>query len=107
MGVKLDTKRRHMSKMDLFRTMKWLETQSREKLLSENVLEIHARAVKELEKDGQIIKITDNGLREAMKSLGLKCFTSKVSGVDEELLGRVKRIEKFLAKFFAEEWANL
>lgn len=110
MGTKLTQPRKHMSKMELFQLMKWLDQQDQAVLLTENMLEIRARAIKELSKGGPKLNITDHGVRSSMDSLGLKCCTSKISNTTEteqELLARIKLLEKFVSKYFAEEWANL
>ena len=106
--------RKQMSKLSIFYLMQWLQGQDQAKLAKETIVEIKIRASKELQ--SKVEKITDCSIRSAMRDLGLICATTKINPESIgfgacinpiEVLNRVKKIEKFLAKYFAEEWASL
>jgi hypothetical protein len=105
MGSPLTTTRKHMTKIAIFHLMTWLTKHNDNGFIAMNRTDIKLA----VEKDHPDLHITLCGVMKAMEDLGIKCPTTKIKEniAEHELLVRIKRIEKFIALNFPEEWANL
>jgi len=101
MGGKLTKRRVHMTRIQLFHLMQWLEEQANNNNLSGNATEITEQAVQKLGNH-----VSYYHVKSGLKELGI-IPKKREPKDDNELLTRIKRIEKFIALNFPEEWGNL
>lgn len=101
------TKRAKLTMVQVDTIVQWIRAKTEvTPILQESIRELSVKASVELE-----LPISPSQMRNIIEQFGF--VTSKAASrkqakeeSDPELLLRIKRIEKFLAKYFAEEWAN-
>jgi len=105
MGGKLTEKRVHMTRIQLFHLMQWIEKEVDKDSLPKSPNEVYKQALQVLGDH-----VTYYHVHNALKELNLivpKKRISKEQKEENELLVRIKRLEKFIALNFPEEWGNL
>ena len=97
-----------MSSMEIFELVTWIKKKQLSSDIGKNALDLMNMANKELPFTStyhHVLRVSKE--LNLYNGVNINLDNEELSKRYEELLTRVKRVEKFLTKYFAEEWGSL